>query len=174
VLIVLALAGGVVYLALRDDPSGGSTPPTTAAAPVSPVGAQDFDPFGTNGEDHADVGKAIDGDRSTAWSTEQYVNFQRDKPGVGLVLDLGATRTVRNVNVVAGEAGWGGEIYVADQPAPTLAGWGAPHDPGGDLPAEHVFTLGSGAKGRYVLLWITQLPAAVGRQSLQVAEVTVG
>jgi len=45
--------------------------------------AKDFDPLGNDGqEDPQQVSNIRDGDASTSWSTEMYVDFQRDiQPG---------------------------------------------------------------------------------------------
>lgn len=57
-----------------------------------------WDPFGDNGgENDAQAGLALaDGSRSTAWSTECYLDrYMGPKPGVGLVLTLPATSAGR-------------------------------------------------------------------------------
>ena len=42
---------------------------------------------------------AFDGDKNTAWRTVTYYNKSKDKPGVGIVVDLGAPRTIGSVSL---------------------------------------------------------------------------
>ncbi len=57
-----------------------------------PVTATVYDPLGDGIESDDDVGNAIDGVRSTSWSTEAYSRPIRDiKDGVGLALDVAGT-----------------------------------------------------------------------------------
>ena len=76
---VLVLGLGVVSAEIltRDDTAGSPTPTTGATATTVATGvvAQDFDPFTGDGEDHAHVANAVDGQPNTFWSTETYVNF---------------------------------------------------------------------------------------------------
>ncbi len=66
--------------------------------------AREFDPQGDppNSENTAEVPLAIDGKSATRWRTVNYRNDPKlggIKRGVGLVLDLGETRTVNTVKV---------------------------------------------------------------------------
>ena len=47
----------------------------------------DYDPLGADGEHPDLVDLATDGDPATAWTTEDYLSF--DKDGVGIMLDAG-------------------------------------------------------------------------------------
>ena len=85
VLVVLGLAAAAVYLGTKDNSSGGSGSANSAAG-ASPVvvDASAFDPFGDGQEDNAHTGQAVDGDVTTAWSTEHYNDpLQNTKKGVG-------------------------------------------------------------------------------------------
>jgi serine/threonine protein kinase len=69
--------------------------PVTADLPIAAAGV--FDPVADGGdatEDNASVGLAIDGDAASAWTTEPYAAdyLGVKKPGVGLLLDLGAAK----------------------------------------------------------------------------------
>ena len=94
----------------EDDPTAtpsGQAPISPAANPITGVTATDFDPQGTPPEENPDLAPlAVDGDKATAWRTLTYKqNFGPGglKSGVGLVLDLGAVRTVTAVDLtVAG------------------------------------------------------------------------
>ena len=107
--VVVAIAAGVAaFLLVRDDSSspGSRSAATTTAGPIAIAQAAAFDPFGTGGENDEQAPRAIDGDPATAWSTETYTNFSRDKPGVGLTLDLGEPDAIRSVTVdIDGSAG---------------------------------------------------------------------
>ena len=76
--------------------------------PVPIVTAYAFDPTldGGNGQENSDKAVlAVDGDPSTAWTTETYLNNPKLgglKPGVGLVVDLGQARTVTQVTLTLG------------------------------------------------------------------------
>ena len=89
-----------------DDPTTSASPSPTAAAPTPFTGlvAAAFDPQGTDGgEENSDSApNVVDGDATTSWSTSTYEqNFGPAglKTGVGLVVDLGATKGVRQVTV---------------------------------------------------------------------------
>jgi len=85
-------------------------PPAATPGPVNIVAAYAFDPVadGGNGQENSDqAGLAIDGDPTTAWTSEVYLNnplLGGLKPGVGLVVDLGQARTVTQVSVTLGAA----------------------------------------------------------------------
>ena len=70
----------------------------TPLAAVDGLTITAWDPFGDNGgENDAQAGLALaDGSRSTAWSTECYLDrYMGAKPGVGLILTLPAATTGR-------------------------------------------------------------------------------
>lgn len=176
-LVVLLFAGGVGggYFALSSGSSSNTdhTTPATTVGPLKLVSAHDFDPQGDNrSENPGQVRFAFDGDPTTAWSTEHYntPDFGRTKPGVGIWFDLGSSRTVRSVEVDSPDTGWSTAAYVADNPADALAGWGKPRATGSDLGTHARLMLSSRASGRYVLLWITRLPAS---GKLKVSEVRI-
>ena len=145
------------------------------AAPVGgvvdalPIAPTSYDPQGSDGDENPDrVGNLVDGEPETTWKTDTYrsAEFGGLKGGVGVYFDLGARRRVRSVEVRA-PGGWTGEVYVADKAPSKISGWGEPRAAGGGR-----FDVG-GAEGRYVLLWVTSLPAADGGFRLDVAEVKI-
>jgi hypothetical protein len=174
VLIVLGLAAAAVYLGTRDTSDGGSGSAGSASAgsPVV-VGASAFDPFGDGQEDDAHVASAIDGNPSTAWSTEHYNDpLQKTKKGVGLRIDLGSEATIRSVTVSTSQGGWSGDIYVSTSPGNALGDWGDPQASGTDLGMSKTFDLHD-ARGKYILIWLTTLPHADDSYLLQITDVTV-
>jgi eukaryotic-like serine/threonine-protein kinase len=144
-------------------PAGGALAEPAALPAVS------FDPFGDDKvENQAAVANVSDGDPRTAWKTSSYQdNFPRFKPGVGVYVDLGRSRKVREVAVSA-NGGYTAEVFVADRPGEDLAGWGKPKAAGGT----GTFALG-GVPGRYVLVWFTSLPQTEGGYRVEVSEIKV-
>ena len=72
-------------------------------------------------------------------------------------MTLPAETDVSAVEIDA-NAGYDVEIYVANAPADTLVGWGAPRATKTDVSGNAKVDLSSGASGRYVLVWFTHLP----------------
>ena len=142
-------------------------PPTTGAAPtpvqevrahtMAPASAAAFGPHGT-GDDPQNAHLAIDGERGTAWRTDWYTTaeFGNLYSGTGLLLDMGRPVTVTGIRVTLGPtAGTHFQIRVGDQPnlgaLRPVGGWAGP---GGIVR----LGLSHPARGRYVLVWFTQLP----------------
>jgi putative peptidoglycan lipid II flippase len=152
VLVMLLLIG-----ALSDGPA--------PAAPSTPPSATPFDPLGTSGRNGAEndhlAPLAVDGDATTAWQTEPYrrAGLGGLKEGVGLILDLDGTRTVRGIELATSSDDWRIEVYVADGFGPNDATFDA------EQLGEPVAVLkGSGTveeswdpvQGSELLLWITE------------------
>jgi hypothetical protein len=176
-LVVLAVLAVVAYAAVRallddDNGGGGGGAPQAAATPIAIVGVSDFDPDGDGDESSGSVQQAIDDDPDTVWSTEDYVNRDFDDPkrGVGLSFELDAEHAVAAVEAVADDSDWNAEIYVSDAPGESLEDWGQPVAQGEGLGALARLDLPDGTEGRFVLLWITRLPAD---GKLGIAEVTI-
>ncbi len=134
VLLVLAVIGTAVgLLATRaPDRRTSADPSATISAPAPQptrypiVSAQDFDPKANNGNgsEHPDeVPLAYDGNPKTRWRTLEYRGNPKLgglKPGVGLVLDLGESRTVSSVKLSLSGHGTAVEARVPkDDPAGT-------------------------------------------------------
>ena len=174
VLILALLGAGAAVAYVLANVNGGSDSPGTAAAASQALpiaAAHDFDPPPGGGSEHPeDVHFAIDGDPGTAWQTEGYSNrnFGNAKPGVGLWVQLDTAHDVTAVTVTTLEDGWSGQIFVADQPGSSLDAWGQARASGDSLPAVQRF--GLNARGQYVLVWCTQLPAS---DKLQIGDVKV-
>ncbi len=173
VLIVLAVAALVAWLvtalvggsgpAHGGSKSGGGKP---GAAPATHrlqvAGGTSFDPYGDGTEHPADVHLAFDGNRSTAWTTEDYRAplALLHKPGVGIVLDLGRPHTVTRVEVDSGMPGYSFQLRAGD----VLSS-----DQNGFKLVRSVRDAGSverlripATQARYWLIWITQLPGGGG------------
>lgn len=135
---------------------------TTTAAPeasaprvrivgVRLAAAGTYDPEGDRAENDAEAPLAVDGDPRTAWSTESYQSFF--KQGVGLVLDAGAVRRLQRLDLVTGTPG----VSAAVQVGKTPEGPFRPIARARTLAQTTRIPLG-GARGRYVLVWITAIP----------------
>jgi hypothetical protein len=134
-----------------------TTPKPEPSAPrVRVVGvrlaaAGTYDPEGDQAENDAEAPLAVDGDARTAWSTESYQSFF--KQGVGLVLDAGAVRRLQRLDLVTGTPGVSAAVQVGDAPDGPFR----PVTTARTLAETTRIPLG-GARGRYVVVWITAIP----------------
>ena len=132
----------------------------------------DFDPQGTGGEHPDEVNLAIDGDSSTAWTTENYQDplSALGKDGVGLVLDLGESVEVASVEV-QGCGDCGLQVGHASEAASDATGFEMVDDTeaAGD-PETFEF---DPVSDRFWLVFITTLPGG-GGGSASISEVTFG
>jgi len=170
-----------------DDPATGG-PGTSASSPTSarpsptPLtisSATDFDPApdGSGDENPEDAPLAIDGDPETAWTTQNYFDpMEAQKPGVGIYVDLGAAVRVAGLNLALVGADTGLEIRIAPEGATS-----PPESPDGwtvvasssSAGATAALTLDEAVTTRYVLVWLTRLPAEGGDFRGGVAEMEV-
>ena len=164
--VLAALIGGV-WLALGQGPATPAAPTQAPLTKLAIAKAIDFDPRADGGsaqESPKEAKLAIDGDRDTAWRTERYrkrADFGGLKPGVGLVLDLGETREVREVKITVKGGATAVEARVPAEPADA-----APMDSqqqwrrvAGAEARKGSFTLAFDAEPtRYVLVYLTELP----------------
>lgn len=82
--------------------------------PVSVAGAATLDPFGGGGENDEQVVAVVDGDLSTEWQTERYLDpLPLLKPGVGLTVEVtGSPRSLDLIGLSPGatlELAWAGD-----------------------------------------------------------------
>ena len=131
---------------------------STPGSPFVITSIRSFDPLGNNEENDDILRLAIDGQVDTAWESRGYGTRTFDGiDGVGVIVDLGADRTVRSLGVSSYDEGWSGEVYVSNRPAPSLAGWGSS---AGEIrnATRGEFTVKlTPTNGRYLLVWITDL-----------------
>ena len=167
--------------------SVGGSPSTTDDAPsddgpgaVTTVRSSvAFDPEGTGaaGEHDDQAPRAIDGDPTTAWTTERYES--RDfgvKSGVGLVLTLAEVIEVDRVTIrTAGADDWATEIRVATGvaagEADSIDDFGPARTAVGGLGETAAIDIG--ARGDTVVVWVTDLGRGTLPLSLAIAEVTI-
>jgi hypothetical protein len=154
------------------------TPPS--ASPVVqldnlvPVHARILDPGG-DGTELANASRAIDRRLDSSWSTAVYrgaAHFGniRGKTGMGVLVDLGVSRMVREVTVTVNAPGTALEVRTGSQDS---------DDPGDYRTVASTSGASSSIRltvpdvqGRYWLLWITALPeVAANRYSVSVREI---
>lgn len=151
-------------------PSDGPGPASSApaASPITGLTATDFDPLGAPPytEYPELVHYVLDGDPATSWHTSTYDDQIGHAPnalksGVGLVLDLHGTYTVSTVQLAVGNLpGTAVSIYVSDK-RPTAAPTGQPAATGSGK-GTLTITPARAVSGRYVVVWLTRLPAVPG------------
>jgi len=183
VAVVIAFNLGRGKTALGTARDGSSPSPTRssstsggpAAGAITGVTAGDFDPQGGNGENADQAPLAVDGNPATAWTTlryDQQFGAAGLKSGVGLVLDLGAAHDVASVDLTTVGSPTSVSVYVSPTNPPNLVGL----DVAGraQLTGTHAtITLDQPVTGRYVVVWLTKLPAVSGGFRGGIAEAVV-
>ncbi|MGH3744414.1 MAG: protein kinase domain-containing protein, partial [Mycobacteriales bacterium] len=149
--------------------SGGAGAPGTAI-PLKSVTA--FDPPPGDGRENDDqIPLADDGSTATSWDTSTYTSAQLGnlKPGVGLLVDLGATTRVGSVQIVFDGAPTGVQLRAGDTRGATVAAFPlVTAQPQAGASA----TLAAGQTHRYWLVWITSLPKVSGGYRAGIAEMS--
>lgn len=156
--------------------SGGSTlvvPPPTSQPPASTTSTSmvtttvapgdtvvsspaTFDPFGEGGENDQLVENIIDGDPTTEWLTESYLDpLPLLKPGVGVTVRLEGTPDRLQIEGLTPSTKF--ELYWSNQLVDDMSAWdriagatAAPSSMAFDLPPR---------TGGFWLVWLTDLPA---------------
>lgn len=165
----------VARAAAPETPSSSARP----SAPIKPVAVSDFDPDGNPSSENPDeVPLATDGDPSTGWTTLTYTRAALGglKPGVGLLVDLGADRSVRAVDLRLGGRPTDLTLYAA--PAGASA---APEQVQGLRSVDRVKGAGGSVtlrpqnalRTRYLVVWLTSLPPVGGGYRGEIDELTV-
>jgi len=188
VLALIALAGLVlgIWLGAFPVPTGGYQPfggndrvkaspsaATVVETPLQVAQASIVDPQG-DGTELAHADRVIDGKPDTAWRTDDYksAKFGGLKTGMGVLLDLGDTKTVHKVTIEFQEAGAAVELRYSDSQSSSPDGYHtAATQP--NAPATVTFTLTKPIPARYLLIWLTTLPPHNGQYGAGVAEVHV-
>jgi hypothetical protein len=171
VVIAFNLGRGKTPLGTTRDESGQGTsrspsPSTSAAvAPITGIAARAFDPQGTDGGENPDeAARAVDGNPATFWQTSRYQQQFGPaglKTGVGLVLDLHDSHDVSAVDLTTVGSPTGVSIFVTASPPPNLKGL----QPTGSTDitgTKGTVTWAEPVTGRYVVVWLTKLPAVPG------------
>lgn len=179
--VLLVAAVSAVYLGggltlPSDDPEPGtdtsSQEPPAEPEPYADLSADDFDPEGgADGENPDTVGAVVDGDATTTWTTSTYFDpIDLLKSGVGVVVDLGRVGDVREVELELLGGTTAFSLYVTREAPTTVEGL----DPVAEEQGSGTISLDlDDARGRYVTLWLTELPAVEGGFRGEVAEIGI-
>ena len=175
VVIVLVLAAvGVAAWSFSRSLHHSATPAPTgthsssqsaaAAVPLRPVSATVYNPLGSSDDDDpAEAPKAIDGSASTFWHTSYYLGHQFGnlKKGTGLILDMGRPVRLSQVTVQFGASCCthvaievGNSNTVSSAALSTFT----PVQSSSAAHGSTTFDVTKPVTGRYLLIWITELP----------------
>jgi serine/threonine-protein kinase len=181
-LLLIGAAVAVALILLADRTERGAqgtrnipTPKHTDLVPISlkQSNAKDYDPLGDNKSEHPLQAKAVvDGERSTAWTTETYDgNTLGSKAGVGIYVVADPTVAARAIQILTPTKGWQGAVYVAkaSPPPPSIDGWTKLGDIPSAKASQRVDLDTAGNRFRYYLVWITKLPP--GADQVAISEI---
>jgi hypothetical protein len=168
-------AGAALILGGNDNKSTGSVATgNLSRIAIGSGNVHDYDPPpGDGSENHDQVSLALDGDKTTAWQTENYdtPDLGNIKKGVGLYIDAGRPVVASALRITTPKSGWDVELYVANRVPPTLDGW--TRVGGGAVDSTRkTFALDTARQAaRYYLVWITHLTqGSTARSSAAVSE----
>mgnify|MGYP006268818617 CR=1 FL=1 len=133
-----------------------------------------FDPYGDNSENDAKVKNVVDGDTKTTWTTVDYKKADLGgKPGVGLLLDLGAPRPVSTVGIQFTSPGASVTVYVTDEAQPDIT---KATKLSSGVASSNLLAVKSPrpVSGRYVIVWLTKIPQSGSVWKSGISEITVG
>ncbi|HUN30566.1 MAG TPA: hypothetical protein VMU95_00995 [Trebonia sp.] len=138
-----------------------ATPPP-AIDPLTAVSAVAIGPSGAADGDHPELAPyAIDPHSGMSWVTHWYTtaHFGNLQKGTGLLLDMGKTVTIRQVELALGGSPgfWGADLQIRIGDTPNLTGT-APVATATDVGGWVSQDLGHAVTGRYVQIWFTKLP----------------
>lgn len=187
VLLVLVVAMAIAFNRGRGDgttPKGSDGDSSSAAQPqgssVKLAGVKDFDPLAEPPEENPDSApNAIDADPATTWMTSTYrgdAALGGLKPGVGLMVDLGSDQEVASVSVRFKGTPTSFEVYAAPAGVTESPDSLDQLDKVGsraNAPERAAVELESTPKTRYLLVWLTKLPAVSGGFRGEVADISV-
>jgi putative peptidoglycan lipid II flippase len=133
-----------------------------------------YDPSGLGAPDHQrDLGKMLDGNPNTWWSTDSYVDqFPLYKKGLGVMLSFDAPVSAASVTVLSPTPGTVVEIRTAPSPGAdldqtTLVGTATLTAGRTEIP------LRAAPATRYLLVWITKLSGSKNRYQSKLSEIEV-
>ena len=118
VLLAAIVALALVALAGHTHSGTGVAPDVHSSAGITPVvlkqeAASSYNPFGTGPEHAEDVASVVDGDLTTSWSTEHYIDGNLGKPGLGISLDAAPGVAARAVEIQTPTPGFRAAVYAS-------------------------------------------------------------
>ena len=159
----LEVGGPLGIRAAPDEPAAVEIPPVL----IRPASVGVIDPFGDGYELSSNAELADDGDLQTAWRSENYFDGELGKPGLGLLLDLGARHEVLGVRLWTPHPGFRFRLAVGDDPDALI------DETGGEVTSTSLSRVPVRGAGRYVLVWITSVVPVDDGIRAEVAEVRV-
>lgn len=157
-------------------PPSGTVKAGATPAPVRPLKAEAFSPDGRP-DNPESAGRAIDGDPTSAWTTDNYFDaepFPTFKEGLGLLLQLPAPTALGSVTVDVGSTGTVVQVRTARGAAPgTLADTDEISAPTPLNPGRNTIAVTSSEPVSNVLVWVSRLGNTNGRNQAGIAEVTL-
>jgi hypothetical protein len=159
----LEVGGPLGIRAAPDEPAAVEVPPVL----IRPASVGVIDPFGDGYELSSNAELADDGDLQTAWRSENYFDGELGKPGLGLLLDLGARHDVLGVRLWTPHPGFRFRLAVGDDPDALI------DEAGGEVTSTSLSRVPLRGAGRYVLVWITSVVPVDDGIRAEVAEVRV-
>lgn len=155
-------------------PAAKAPGPPVLSAPVRVKSVTVFDPSGKGRPDRVkDVGKLVDGNPRTNWSTDSYVQqFPAYKKGLGVMLSFDAAISAASMTVVSPSPGTILEIRTATSPTSrleqtTLVGTATLTSGSNEIPLQ------AGPPARYLLVWITGLGGDTGRHQSKLSDLRI-
>ncbi|WP_197415823.1 protein kinase family protein [Mycobacterium sp. IS-1742] len=153
-----------------------TTKAAAADAPVKPVKAEVFSTDGRP-DNPDDAGRVIDGDASTAWSTDRYYDadpFPKFKEGLGLMLELPAPTTLGSVTVDLGSTGTVVQVRSAASQTPSALGDTREISaPTPMQPGRNTIAVRSREPVKHVLVWVSTLGQTDGNSQGAISEITL-
>lgn len=150
--------------------------PAATGSTVKPVRATVFSPEG-EADSPATAGQAIDGNSSTAWSTDTYSDpapFPGFKNGVGLMLQLPQPTVVGAVTLNVTSTGTSVQIRSAQSANPSSLSDTTELTPSTPLkPGSNTISVDKASSTSYVLVWISTLGTVDGKSRTDISEITV-
>jgi eukaryotic-like serine/threonine-protein kinase len=179
----LALVGAVaavvaVLMATKERAERGTgsrnvqPPPGLRSVSLGQSRANDFDPFGGDGEHSLEAKAVVDQDTKSTWSTERYQGGTLNaKPGVGIYVDAKPSVAARAIDVISPTRDWRGAIYAAPNGPPPreLSGFQRLASIEQSKTRTRVRLNTEGKRYRYYLVWITDLPPEAS--TVEIAEI---
>ncbi|OFB37710.1 murein biosynthesis integral membrane protein MurJ [Mycolicibacterium sp. (ex Dasyatis americana)] len=155
-----------------------TTDDSTAASgsTVKPVRATVFSPEG-EADSPSTAGQAIDGDSSTAWSTDTYSDpapFPGFKNGVGLMLQLPQPTVIGSVTLNVTSTGTSVQIRSSQSANPSSLSDTTELTPSTPLkPGSNTISVNKESSTSYVLVWISTLGTVDGKSRTDISEITL-
>ncbi len=166
-LVLAALVTALVVVSVQPErPTAGGPSPRSPAAPgrATVADVRSFDPEADRKENDGQLPRLVDGDPATTWSSDRYnlrPVFGNLKDGVGVILVLDRSARLEQMRVRSPSRAWAAQLYVADEPAATLPGWGQPVASASAVQGDLEVDL-DGTSGGAVLVWFTD-PGRTGQ-----------